>query len=64
MDQKLEVRNMEEKEMNVKELFKLINNYDGDFFVRVVLEEEGDIRGQKARRSVYTTGKRTTAHER
>ena len=55
---------MEEKEMNVKELFKLINNYDGDFFVRVVLEEEGDIRGQKARRSVYTTGKRTTAHER
>lgn len=63
MDQKLEVKTMEEKEMNVKELFKLINNYDGDFFMRVVLEEEGDIRGQKARRSVNTSRRRTATYE-
>lgn len=54
---------MEEKEMNVKQLFKFINNHDGDFFVRVLFEEEGDFRGQKARRSVNTTGERATTDE-
>lgn len=54
---------MEEKEMNVKQLFKLMNNYEGEFFVRVILEEEGDLRGEKARRSVNTSRRRTATYE-
>lgn len=37
---------MEEKEINAKELFAFMNNEDGEFFVRVVLNEEGGLYGE------------------
>lgn len=54
---------MEEKEMNAKELFDFINHQNGDFFVRVILTEEGEVRGEEAERSVYSTCRRTTPDE-
>lgn len=54
---------MEEKEMNAKELFDLINLHNGDFFVRVILAEEGEVSGEEAERSVYSTCRRTTSNE-
>ena len=54
---------MEEREMNAKELFDFINRHDGDFFVRVILTEEGEVRGEEAERSVYSTRGRTATNE-
>ena len=54
---------MEEREMNAKELFDFINCHDGDFFVRVILTEEGEVRGEEAERSVYSTRGRTATNE-
>ena len=51
---------MEEREMNAKELFEFINNHDSDFFVRVILTEEGEDLGEEAERSVYSTSGRPT----
>jgi len=54
---------MEEREMNAKELFDFINNHDGDFFVRVILAEEGEVRGEEAECSFYSTSGRPTINE-
>lgn len=54
---------MEEREMNTKELFDFINHHDGDFFVRVILTEEGEVRGEGAKCSFYSTSGRPTTDE-
>ncbi len=54
---------MEEREMNTKELFDFINHSENDFFVRVILTEEGEVRGEEAERSVYSTRGRTATNE-
>lgn len=54
---------MEEQEMNAKEIFDFINHSDGEFFVRVIITEEGEVRGEEAERSLYSTHRRTTIDE-
>ena len=54
---------MEERELNAKELFEFINNHDGDFFVRVILVEEGEVHGEEAKCSFYSTSGRSTTDE-
>ena len=54
---------MEEREMNAKELFDFINHSDGEFFVRVILTEEGEVRGEEAECSSDSTGGGTTPYE-
>lgn len=54
---------MEEREMNAKELFDYINRHDGDFFVRVILTEEGEVRGEGAESSFDSTSGRTIDDE-
>jgi hypothetical protein len=54
---------MEEREMNAKELFDYINRHDGDFFVRVILTEEGEVRGEEAGCSVGSSYPGSTVDE-
>ena len=54
---------MEEQEMNVKQLFRFINSYDGDFFIRVILREEGDLCGEAVECSGDSASGRPTANE-
>ena len=54
---------MEEREMNTKELFDFINHSENDFFVRVILTEEGEVRGEEDECGVYSTRGRTTTDE-
>ena len=54
---------MEEREMNAKELFDFINHSENDFFVRVILTEEGEDLGKEAECSFYSTSGRPTADE-
>ncbi len=54
---------MEEREMNVQELFHLMNGEDGEFFIRVILSEEGEMRGEKASGGFDTFGRGTTTYE-
>lgn len=54
---------MEEQEMNVKQLFHFINSYDGDFFIRVILREEGDLCGEAVKCSGDSACGRPTPNE-
>ena len=54
---------MEEREMNTKELFDFINHSENDFFVRVILTEEGEVRGEEAERSVGSSYPGSTVDE-
>lgn len=37
---------MEEKELDMKKLVDFMNQHEGEFFIRLVLNEEGEIRGE------------------
>lgn len=37
---------MEEKEIDFEDLFHFINTHEGEFFVRVILNEEGEFHGE------------------
>ena len=37
---------MEEHELNIEELFRFMNAHEGEFFVRVMLNEEGEFCGE------------------
>ena len=37
---------MEEKEVDMKELMDFMNQHDGEFFIRVILNEEGALYGE------------------
>ena len=37
-----------EEEFDIRELFHLMNSKDGEFFIRVLLSEEGELYGEKA----------------
>lgn len=40
---------MVEQEINVRDLFRFMNNHTEEFFIRVDFTEEGDIRGESDR---------------
>ncbi len=46
---------MEEKEIDMKELVDFINQHEGEFFIRLILSEEGEIRGKTDECSVSET---------
>ncbi|MDD3138694.1 MAG: hypothetical protein PHX08_06960 [Lachnospiraceae bacterium] len=54
---------MEEREMNSKELFDFINNHEGEFFVRVILTEEGEVCGETSECGVNSISRRTATYE-
>lgn len=37
---------MDEKEFDVENLFRFLNAHEGEFFVRVIMNEEGEFRGE------------------
>ncbi len=39
------------EELTLKEIVEFLNQHEGEFFVRVVITEEGDMRGTQARSS-------------
>ncbi len=39
------------EELTIQEIIEFLNQHEGEFFVRVVITEEGDMRGAKARSS-------------
>lgn len=43
---------MEEKEFSIKELFAFMNEYEGEFFIRVTIGEGGEFHGELDRCSV------------
>ena len=46
---------MEEKEIDMKELVDFMNQHEGEFFIRLVLNEEGEICGETDGRCVSET---------
>lgn len=46
---------MEEKEIDMKELVDFMNQHEGEFFIRLILNEEGEIRGETDGCSVSET---------
>ena len=54
---------MDEVEMNTKQLFDFINHHEDEFFVRVILTEEGEVRGEQAECSIDSLGGRTAIDE-
>lgn len=46
---------MEEKELDMKELIDFMNQHEGEFFIRLILNEEGELRGETDECSVSET---------
>ena len=51
---------MKTEKINKNKLMEMINQQSGEFFIRVFLTEEGDMCGSKVKRSVGSSGRRTT----
>lgn len=51
-------KQMEEREIEIDELFRFINLHEGEFFIHVLLNEEGELCGESDRCSFIETGKR------
>lgn len=49
---------MEEREIEIDELFRFMNLHEGEFFIHVLLNEEGELCGESDRCSFIETGKR------
>lgn len=40
------VEQMEEKELDIKDIIEFMNQHEGEFFIRLILNEEGELRGE------------------
>ena len=54
---------MGEIELDIRALFKILNSEGSEFFVRVILTEEGEMCGEKTGSGINSTGRRTTIDE-
>lgn len=46
---------MEEKELDMNVLIDFMNQHEGEFFIRLILNEEGELRGEPDECSVSET---------
>jgi len=52
-----------EEEFDIRELFHLMNSKDGEFFIRVLISEEGELYGEKAGSGFHSFGEGATTDE-
>ena len=54
---------MVEQEINVRDLFRFMNNHTEEFFIRADFTEEGDIRGESDRCGISEVSEGCDAYE-
>ena len=54
---------MEDRELDINGLMHFINAHEGEFFVRVTLNEEGEFCGETDERSISETGEGCSDYE-